>query len=255
MTGPLAFHPPFELSEFEGTTMGRCLLTGKLVATAVSPLDGRHITVRISPKAPPEGRGRWRNVGLYEATRCFVDVPAADLSRGDEVGTFDVHRSQFWVKNGDTRRVNAARYVLLAAAGRVAGEKVLQSVSCFRCGRPLTDPVSIERGMGPHCYGAVTGSLHERKGVDDHFAMQRAGERGDMEEVERLAAKLTQAEVDRLGADVVLPTREDVEPYDDPHVRATAGALEAEMMGDEDVKDEPEFVALEPGQDPRELLR
>jgi hypothetical protein len=35
---------------------------------------------------------------------------------------------------------------------------------CGRCGRPLSDPVSIDRGIGPECYGRGTGSQHQHKG-------------------------------------------------------------------------------------------
>ena len=35
-------------------------------------------------------------------------------------------------------------------SGGVVGSAV--SV-CARCGRPLTDPISIERGLGPVCFG------------------------------------------------------------------------------------------------------
>lgn len=35
---------------------------------------------------------------------------------------------------------------------------VVESDNCGMCGRVLSDPVSIERGIGPECYGRATGT-------------------------------------------------------------------------------------------------
>lgn len=35
---------------------------------------------------------------------------------------------------------------------------VIEEDICSCCGRALTDPVSIERGIGPECYGKITGT-------------------------------------------------------------------------------------------------
>jgi hypothetical protein len=168
---PYPIHPqPDWLAELRQTPMGRCLLAGRLVATAVSPVDGRHITVRFSAKRPPDraaGESRWRVCDLLEATKVFVDVPGQDLAAGDKVGALDVRRGVFFADNVDQRRVNAARYVLLSALGRLPGEKVQMSVACLFCGKPLTDPVSIARNIGPVCFGKTTRSRHEVKGDDD----------------------------------------------------------------------------------------
>lgn len=164
------YHPRLAAQEFASTAMGRSLLAGRLVATAVSNQDGRHITVRFSAKSPGENGGRWRLVPLAQAKRVYVDIPGQDLKPGDNVGNFDPAQSVMWATNSDQRRVNAARYILLAAAGRVAGDRVLQQTNCFYCGRPLTDPVSIERGIGPVCFGKTTGSQHEVKNADDFLA-------------------------------------------------------------------------------------
>jgi hypothetical protein len=219
MAQRLPFDPPFRPEEFQSTAMGRSLLAGKLVATAVSNIDGRHITVRLSPKRPPrDNERRWQACPLTEAVRCFVDVPGPDLSLGDQVGTFQVEGSVFWATNSDSRRVNAARYVLLCAAGRLDGAKVLMSTNCFFCGRPLTDPVSIRRGIGPVCFGKLPGSEHERKGTDD-FAPQT----------------LAAANHERLAA--MTPPEPTPEPTPEP------------------VADDGQtFLILTPGTDPRSLL-
>lgn len=201
--------------------MGRSLLGGKLVATAVSNIDGRHITVRLSPKRPPQGNEkRWQACSLEEAVRCFVDVPLPDLRAGDSVGSFDIKTSTLWANGSDQRRINATLYVLLCAAGRLEGSRVLQSSACFYCGRPLTDPVSIRRGIGPVCFGKVTGSKHERKNIDDFPPQVLAGPPA--------------------------PTPPAPQPTTNGQAVLT-GTHGKEFAGN--------FVTLAPGQDPRELLQ
>lgn len=291
---PFKIVPPISPEEWGTNIFGQALLAGRLVATAVSPADGTHITVRFSAKSPPEGGGRWQITNLFDARKVYVDVPGHDLSQGDSIGDFNVGTSTLWATNSDERRVNAARYVLLVAAGRLKGDKLKLSTTCLYCGRPLTDPVSIDRGIGPECWGKVTGSQHQHKGEgipDDYEAMQRAGERGDMEAVERHAAALTDAEVVRLGsleAAAGVPDDDDAwmdEPmqttrFDTRSIpasaldgdlevpglsaRVSADSVPASPWDDHIAPDDPdyddgtaaatEFIAVAPGQDPRELL-
>lgn len=78
-----------------------------------------------------------------------------------------------WMKSGDTKvRVSAKSNATLAGA-RAALDWTLRNTKsgdlpeqlevwhegkCCRCGRKLTDPVSVERGIGPECYGKMTKS-------------------------------------------------------------------------------------------------
>lgn len=48
-----------------------------------------------------------------------------------------------------------------------------QSGKCSRCGRKLTDPVSIQRGMGPVCWTACKGDVFERDLEADEKEWQR----------------------------------------------------------------------------------
>jgi hypothetical protein len=47
-----------------------------------------------------------------------------------------------------------------------AGWKVHHEGRCARCGRPLTVPASIERGLGDECNQHVNGSVHEEADLD-----------------------------------------------------------------------------------------
>lgn len=79
-----------------------------------------------------------------------------------------------WMKSGDTAvRVSKKSNPAATGAPRTALEWSLKKLSegsvpdqleiwhegcCCRCGRKLTDPVSIQRGIGPECFGKMTGS-------------------------------------------------------------------------------------------------
>lgn len=147
---------------------GMALAAGRLVATVVSLKTGQHITIRLTCKRPPEGEERrWRVCSFSEAQRVFADIPrGTSLLAGESPGVYipaeDVFRE---TRGADKARVWAALFVLKAAAGmeRSAEAYVLQSVNCLHCGRALTDPESVTRGIGPDCYGKLTKSRHQRR--------------------------------------------------------------------------------------------
>ena len=219
------FDPPLQWREFERTRLGQALLAGRLVATVKSPVDGTHITLRFACKAPPEeGRGRWELVPFHKAKRCYVDVPGHDLAEGDNVGDLNLRTLVLWqAAQGDDRRALAAKYTLLAAAGRVEGKHVQRSKCCLRCGIELTDPESIRREFGPECIGRVTGSQHQTKG--EEFDVGEAVQDVLPEALEPVAT------VD----DLFHPGVSDVAEEDEPDT-------------------DEEFVTVEPGVDPRSLL-
>ena len=318
---PYRFDPPITAADLQRTMLGRCLLAGRLVATAVSPVDGTHITIRVSAKAPPEGSGRWRVVPFFEARKVYLDVPGADLKTGDSIGDFNVSTSTLWATNRDERRVNAARYIMLAAAGRLEGSKlmgadpaereriaqqareliaaghdeaslttILPSIPCGYCGRLLTDPVSITRGIGPKCYGRITGSQHQVKDTngsapatlefsppDDDAWMDEpmSTPRFDSDRPRRSEQAVTTALAD-TEAHLGRPLRDDeameVEREAEKLTEGFCahGVHESQRCGNPDCAGaertgydsagpsqsaEPEFLTLAPGQDPRELLR
>lgn len=82
----------------------------------------------------------------------------------------------------------ALRYALTGEAPQPGNGKVevLESVVCGMCGAPLTDPVSIERGIGPDCIGKPTCSKTlkaweaARKGNGKTGAAEQPQEQGDL---------------------------------------------------------------------------
>ncbi len=140
-----------------GTRAGRMLLAGGIEATTTLA-DGRHVTVQIRTRKR-SGRG-WTNAALGEAdSRTSISI------LGRKVGWLNVDASGQIRMTLRTRREEYRTAILAifeyAATGTTAGqEQVREASRCGRCFRTLTDPVSIDRGIGPECFGRDTGSQH-----------------------------------------------------------------------------------------------
>lgn len=139
--------------------LGLCLAHGRLKVTVTND-DGTHLT--ISFKNWKRGDRR-RNIPIYEAERIYVQVPS-NIGWGDRIGTLDLTTGQFHTDPAaDPARVTAALHVLAAAQGENVSERIQHPGTCMICGRELTDPESIDRGIGPDCYGSATDSAHHQK--------------------------------------------------------------------------------------------
>jgi hypothetical protein len=139
-----------------GMRAGRMLLAGGIEATATLD-DGRHVTVQIRTRKR-SGRG-WTNAALGEQdSRTSISV------LGSKVGWLNVDADGRVLLTLRTRREEylvAINALLNYAAGNPTGSVRVQEASrCGRCFLPLTDPVSIDRGIGPDCFGRDTGSQH-----------------------------------------------------------------------------------------------
>lgn len=135
----------------------RMLALGRLTVTVTSRKTGRHVTLRFRACDKEQG---WQTVPFDAATHVFID-------------DYDDERlATFYPKAGvlffDDTANEAARWTVAAVLRYLAGcfadfERVAEIVaedSCGKCGLPLTDPVSIARGFGPDCFGALTKSRH-----------------------------------------------------------------------------------------------
>jgi hypothetical protein len=136
------------------TRAGRMLLAGGIEATVTLP-DERHVTINIRTRAR-SGRG-WRNASPTEdGARTNISV------LGSKVGWINVVDGR-WHVTLRTRNegIRNAVFALFNYAGSGLSDLRVQEASrCGRCMRTLTDPVSIDRGIGPECYGRETGSRH-----------------------------------------------------------------------------------------------
>jgi hypothetical protein len=143
---------------------GAMLAAGQLTITLTSKVTGEHITIKAVCKARNAETNRWERVPFEQATHVFCEVPSS--SWGDRVGTFRPQTGYFYGDAAaDPKRVWAAVAALRYACKGTehAQAEYAEADRCGRCGRELTDPESIARGVGPECYGQLTGSAHERR--------------------------------------------------------------------------------------------
>jgi hypothetical protein len=118
--------------------------------TAVlGPSHGDHVTIRVKP--------HWMADEAKKGTMVLQYLSGSD-NESSYTGFAFLSGSQvkIWRKfadqvRNDGRLVQALKVIFKDPA--TAGEAyALESSRCFRCGRKLTVPVSIHRGLGPECY-------------------------------------------------------------------------------------------------------
>lgn len=141
---------------------------GRAVVSVRSKKTGAHVSVCfVAKKKEADGRGFVSRatiegrVGLKAADVIFVDDPTLPWPDG-KIGAFYLDTGEWKpAKAADPARVWAASKTFAWAHGSFALDEqaeVFIELSCCYCGKPLTDPVSVERGIGPECYGRHTGS-------------------------------------------------------------------------------------------------
>jgi hypothetical protein len=146
---------------------------GRAVISVRSKKTGQHVPIRFAAKKKkPDGRGYLSRgtikgrVGTKDADVIFADDPSLAWP-DDKVGTFDLRTGEWRpTKDVDASRLWAAEKALAWALGRYSLDEkaeVFIELRCCFCGHPLTDPVSIERGIGPECYGRHTGSKSAKR--------------------------------------------------------------------------------------------
>lgn len=145
------------------------------VKVTVTPQNGEHITLLFKCYADNRQRQyagdvqkNWVDCPYEDCTHLFVEVPTSSGTWNDKVGTF-YPRSGKWfdADDADPRRTRAAILAAMWLEGQpdtlLAGFRFQEASECGVCGLELTDPVSIDRGVGPTCYGKLTGSQHQTK--------------------------------------------------------------------------------------------
>lgn len=140
---------------------------GRVLASVRSRRSGRHVTVRLTAKKKgPDGRYVSRakvegRVGIGEAAAVFADDPDAEWPE-NKLGTLRLDTGEWRSARGAERnRAWVAEKLLLYALGRYPLEdqaEVYVATRCCQCGKRLSDPVSVERGIGPECFRKRTGS-------------------------------------------------------------------------------------------------
>lgn len=202
---------PNTLSPDLDTRAGRMLAAGRVKVTVTSKETGEHITILFKAFADnrngefKENGKRWEPCVLSEASHVFTEVPGASGEWADKVGTF-YPRSGKWYSdnNADPARVYAAAAAAHwvnkgsenADPNSAWGMTFQEQDECARCGKELTDPVSIARGIGPVCLGHMTGSQHQVKvkeqieqGEQEEMVIPAPGEVGSRKWLEDRTAR------------------------------------------------------------------
>lgn len=145
------------------TRAGRQLAAGRLTVTFTSATTGEHITIKAKSRKVVDGN--WVASNLEDAKVIFFSVPNAGGGWDDKVGKFTYGKGFVAEPGADPARVFCAKQLVVFAEGRElpSGLRAQEEDRCGKCGRALTDPISIARGIGPECYGSDTGSKHQTK--------------------------------------------------------------------------------------------
>lgn len=154
------------------TRAGNMLSAGRVKVTVTDITSGEHITVLFKCFADNRDRQydsnvqkNWAPCPYADATHVFVEVPNASSDWNDKIGTFYPKTGRWYdADDADPQRVQAAFAAMSFLMDDPGTEYRFQEASeCGVCGRELTDPISIDRGIGPECYGRLTGSQHQVK--------------------------------------------------------------------------------------------
>lgn len=202
---------PHRLVAETDTRAGRMFSAGDIRVTVTLPRSrgGDHITVRFkSILDNRDGEGRnWLRVPLNEATHVFVEVPNASGEWPDKIGVFYPRTGKFFEdKSADPERVSAA---VIAArwlnegkqrSPRIGGYRLQEESYCGVCGRTLTDPESIDRGIGPECYQQQTGSHHQvkRRTGGAKVIAQKSSDHFTADDIIELILEMPSEEVEKI---------------------------------------------------------
>ena len=137
------------------TREGRMLGAGSLIATVTSKRTGQHVTLRLRATAKRERAPRWPTMPWERATHVFVEgydhESIGKYRRADGILYFErfATPAERWATTATLRFVCDDLPLFETQAVLSAAD------ICGACGRELTSPESLERGLGPECWRAA----------------------------------------------------------------------------------------------------
>jgi hypothetical protein len=145
------------------------LEAGSALVTVRSHQTGKHVTVRITGRKKKADGSGWVSrattagrVGFGTGADCLEVKDVLREYPDDYVGRLYTDKPGLDFKAGkdaDPIRVWTAEKVLsYALDGLALKSDVFLATKCGVCGKGLHDPESIERGIGPECFGKATDS-------------------------------------------------------------------------------------------------
>lgn len=144
------------------TRAGRMMAAGRVKITLRSKASGEHLT--ISFEAARKDAGKWNRHPLEQATHVFIKESPAPFGQG-KIGTFyPATGKTFLVTENKTFIWAMAAAIHFINQGQTNPQAdIAEENECGKCSRELTDPVSIERGIGPECFAKITGSKRTKQ--------------------------------------------------------------------------------------------
>lgn len=145
------------------------LIGGRATVTVRSARTGEHVTVDLVCRKRDE-TGRWASrsgksgrVGVLDADVVEARDPMRPHDRA-YVGRLYLSSGRWAAgKDADPARAWVADRVITAArTGIPIMHEMFVADRCCVCGRRMTDPESLARGVGPECWGGATGSKMAR---------------------------------------------------------------------------------------------
>jgi hypothetical protein len=131
------------------------ILGGRAVCTVVSPKGPRY-TYKIKRRVFPDQSARTFAYLLTgpDNTRDFTYMGMVDER---DLRVFPTKKSKYTPASTPLRVLNWALQHVKAAHPFPAGYELHHEGRCGCCGRALTVPESIERGIGPECFSRLGG--------------------------------------------------------------------------------------------------
>lgn len=160
------------------------LAAGRLTATMKSKKSGSHITLTAHCMAK---QAKWNHVAYADATHVFLKMGLGEYG-SSKIGTYYPKTGKLYFDTDDKAWQYATVHTLLAASSGVQDTdkfEVSEEERCGKCGLPLTDPVSIARGLGPTCAQAATGSHHYNKADREETPAETLQRQVEREQVRR----------------------------------------------------------------------
>lgn len=141
------------------TRLGRMLAAGRLTATMRSKKTQQHVTLTLEAMKKD---GKWGHVPFAEASHVFIKMGQGGYG-STKLGTYYPSTGKLYFDTHDRAWQFAVEHTLRASCSGQQDTslyEIRESDLCGRCGKALTDPESIARGLGPHCFGEFTNSVH-----------------------------------------------------------------------------------------------
>jgi hypothetical protein len=139
-------------------TLPRLFFAGRAVLTFFNPVTDKHITIKV--KQARDKKDRKVRLPIF-----FVNISLLGDKEQGMVFAGTVFKDTMTYKMG--KQVNPTSHlaqvfrwlckvVVDPTLLRSQGVTLLHEGRCCRCGLPLTNPQSIERGLGDDCYSYTT---------------------------------------------------------------------------------------------------